>query len=164
MQLRAEYRRPLASEAESISALIHRALVPSTLPGWSPVAVEKLLAAAEPRLLREKFTSAAFAEVCVSAQGPSGFIMAANLRLLNLVVVEPASQRQGTGTVLLEHLLRHIAATADEISVLEVNATEYSVAFYRRRDFFPLSEFIEHNGCRFMRMGFWRKSPQLLQP
>jgi ribosomal protein S18 acetylase RimI-like enzyme len=162
VQLRAEYRRPLASDAQSISALIRRTLVPSTLPGWSPVAVEKLLAAAEPRLLCEKFTNAAFAEVCVTAQGPCGFIMATKPSLLNLVV-EPASQRHGIGTALLEHLLRHIAATAAEISVLEVNATEYSVAFYRRHAFHPLSEFIEHDGCRFIRMGFWRKSPQLPQ-
>ena len=164
MQLQAEYWLPQASDAESVSALILRAFAPGTLPGWAPAAVEKLLVAAEPRLLCEKFTTAAFAEVCVSAQEPHGFIMAANPRLLNIVVVDPLSQRQGIGTTLLQHLLRHIAATAAEISVVEVNATEYSVPFYRRHAFYPLSEFVEHDGCRFMRMGFWRKSPQLRQP
>ena len=164
MQFATEYRSPSPSDAEAVSAMIQRVFGPAVLPGWTPDAVAKLLAAAEPQSLRAKFTNAFFAEVCVGAEVPHGFIMSAAPRLLNLVVVEPTSQRHGIGTALLQHLLRHISATAAEVSVVEVNATEHSVPFYRGHGFYPLSQFIDHDGCRFMRMGFWRKSPLLRQP
>jgi hypothetical protein len=61
----------------------------------------------------------------------------------------------------LERALLHIENATPEISVVEVNATEYSIPFYRRRAFYPISELIDFEGCRFVRMAFWRQSPLL---
>jgi len=71
------------------------------------------------------------------------------------------SQRQGIGSRLVERKLAHVSVAAPEISVVEVNATEYSLPFYRRHGFYPISEFIDFEGCRFMRLAYWRRNPLL---
>lgn len=140
--------------------LAQRAL-PDKLPGWSPAAVSSLLAKASVDALREHIESAAFTHVSVAGDSVVGFILCRNLRFLNLLVVDPSFQRLGIGSRLIHSMLRHVADAAPELSVVEVNATEYSLPFYRRLGFYPLSEFLEFDGCRFMRLGYWRRNPQL---
>src|SRR6266702_2968440 len=99
-----------------------------------------------------------------ASDSSSGNILSGSLihckrsRLLGLLAVHPSLQRSGIGSQLLQCMLVHVADAAPDISVVEVNATEYSLRFYRRRGFYPLSEFIEHEGCRFVRLGYWRKN------
>jgi GNAT superfamily N-acetyltransferase len=114
-----------------------------------------------PQALREQLRESAFARVCVNESAIVGFIHCKRSRLLGLLAVHPSLQRSGIGSQLLQGMLAHVADAAPEISVVEVNATEYSLPFYRRRGFYPLSEFIEHEGCRFVRLGYWRKNPLL---
>jgi len=153
------FRLAQESDAEAISALIHRALLPETLPGWMPVAVERLLGDNSAQSLREFLKRAAFSLVCVHADAIVGFITSKLPRLISLVAVDPAFQRAGVGSQLVERLLQHISMEAREVSVVEVSATEYSFPFYRRLGFYPLSEFIDYEGCRFARLGYWRKNP-----
>ena len=61
-------------------------------------------------------------------------------------------------------MLQHLRRAAPDVSVVEVNATEYSLPFYRRFGFYPLSEFIEFDGCRFARLGYWRRNPLVIKP
>ena len=61
----------------------------------------------------------------------------------------------------LAHRALQPHAHAPEVSAVEVNATEYSIPFYRRQGFHPLSGFIDYEGCRFARLGDWRKNPLL---
>ncbi len=157
----ASYRPAEGADAESISDLVQAALLPHTLPGWTADAVAHLYSENSPQALRERFTEAAFTRVCVNEGVIVGFIQCKRSRLLGLLAVHPSLQRSGIGSQLLQCMLVHVADAAPDISVVEVNATEYSLPFYRRRGFYPLSEFIEHEGCRFVRLGYWRKNPLL---
>lgn len=148
-------------DAQPLSALVQRALRPERLPGWSSEAVGALLSKSSAHLLREKIAAASFAHVAIADGAIVGFILCVQPRLLNLLVVDPAFQRAGIGTCLIERMLEHLASSAADLSIVEVNATEHSLPFYRRLGFYPLSEFIEFDGCRFMRLGYWRKNPTL---
>ncbi|MGE5095875.1 MAG: GNAT family N-acetyltransferase [Betaproteobacteria bacterium] len=102
-----------------------------------------------------------FAEVCLVRGSIVGLITSKLPRLISLLIVDPMSQRQGIGSRLIERKRAHVTAAAPEISIVEVNATEYSLPFYRRHGFYPISEFIEFDGCRFVRLGYWRMNPLL---
>lgn len=155
------FRAAEGPDAQQVSALVQQTFVAPTLPGWTAAAVEKLFAENSPEALRSRFETAAFAHVCVSDGLVVGHVNYKLPRLISLLVVHPSFQRLGVGSQLLEQALMQIAAAAPEISVVEISATEYSVPFYRRRAFYPISELIEFEGCRFVRMAFWRKSPLL---
>ena len=153
------YRAAEASDAPALSDLAHRALQPHVLPGWTRHAIERLLSENSETALREFLPTAGFAYVCVEPGTLVGFIAAKSPRVLSLLVVDPLHQRRGIGSRLLDLMLAFVAQHAPEVSVVEVNATEYSLPFYRRRGFYPLSEFIDYDGCRFARLGFWRENP-----
>jgi ribosomal protein S18 acetylase RimI-like enzyme len=155
------YRSAERADAMGISALVKDALLPLTLPEWTPEAVSSLLAKASPEALAEHIGAAAFAHVCVDARRVVGFILCTSWHFLNLLVVAPSFQRRGIGSYLVRLLFRHVADAASDLSVIEVNATRYSFPFYRRLGFYPLSEFIDFDGCRFVRLGYWRKNPLL---
>jgi GNAT superfamily N-acetyltransferase len=155
------FRAAEGSDAQQVSALVQQAFLGSTLPGWAPAAVDNLLAQNSPEALRSQFETAAFAHVCVSDGRVVGHIHCKLPRLISLLVVHPSFQRLGVGSQLLERALLHIGKATPEISVVEASATEFSLPFYRRRAFYPISEFIDLEGCRFVRMAFWRKSPLL---
>jgi len=148
-------------DAEVVAELVRITFLPATLPGWTATAVANLFEENTPEALSSRFTNTPFAHVCVCDGSVVGYINCKLPRLLSLLVVHPSFQRLGIGSQLLDCALEHISAAAPEVSVVEVNATEYSVPFYRGRAFYPISEYIEHEGCRFVRMGFWRKSPLL---
>ncbi len=145
----------------AVSDLVRRTFIPSTLPGWTVAAVNGLLEDNSPEALSARFENTAFAQVCVSDGSVVGYINCKLPRLISLLVVAPSIQRSGIGSGLLAQALGHIATNASDVSVVEVNATEHSIPFYRRHSFYPISELIEFEGCRFARMGFWRKSPLL---
>jgi len=155
------YRSAERADAMAISALVKDALLPETLPGWTSEAVSGLLAKASPEAMIEHIGRAAFAHVSVDERRVVGFILCTSWRFLNLLVVEPSLQRQGIGSHLVKLLLRQLADAAPDLSVVEVNATRYSLPFYRRLGFYPLREFIEFDGCKFARLGYWRKNPLL---
>ena len=155
------YRPAEESDADSISALVRHALLPTTLPGWTSKAITSLIAKASPEALGGLLGEAAFARVALESDSIVGFILARTWRFLNLLVVDPSFQRRGIGTQLLQLMLNHVAESAPDLSVVEVNATEYSLPFYRRLGYYPLSQLVEYDGCRFVRLGFWRKNPLL---
>lgn len=155
------YRPAETSDGPAVSALVKRALPAETLPGWTSEAISSLLAKASPEAMRDQIAAAAFAHVAFDHESIVGFILATRSRFLNLLVVDPSLQRQGIGSHSIRHMLQHLGEAAPDLSVVEVNATEYSLPFYRRLGFYPLSEFIEFDGCRFARLGYWRKNPLL---
>jgi ribosomal protein S18 acetylase RimI-like enzyme len=135
------------------------ALCAQALPGWTPEAVSSLLAKASPQALGEQIRASAFAHVALDHNTVVGFILAKRASFLSLLVVDPALQRQGIGSRLVTSLFAHLCQAASDIGIVEVNATQYSLPFYRRLGFYPLSEFIEFDGCRFARLGYWRNNP-----
>lgn len=155
------YRKAEVSDAPALSRLAHRALQPHALPGWSDHAVRRLLDENSETALRDFVSAAAFVHVCVESDSVVGFIANKVPRLVSLLVVDPDRQRQGIGSRLLASMVDFVATHAPEVSVVEANATEYSIPFYRRHGFYPLSGFIDYEGCRFARLGYWRKNPLL---
>ena len=155
------YRPAEALDGTAVSALVKQSLTSETLPGWTPKAISSLLAKATPEATREEIAKAAFAYVASDDRALVGYILAKHSRFLNLVAVEPSLQRRGIGSHLVRCMLEHVNRADPDLSVVEVNATEYSLSFYRRLGFYPLSEFIEFDGCRFARLGYWRKNPLL---
>jgi len=141
--------------------LVLRSLTPDTLPGWTSEAISKLLGKASPEALGEAIEAADLAFVACDHQETLGFLLARHLRFLNLLVVEPSLQRRGIGSRLVRCMLSRLREIAPDVSVVEVNATEHFLPFYRRLGFYPLSEFITFEGCRFARLGYWRKNPVL---
>jgi GNAT superfamily N-acetyltransferase len=155
------FRAANECDAEAIAALIKDAVLPATLPGWTSNAMEGLFAKNSPEALRANIKEAAFTGVDIVDGAIVAFILSKKSRYLNLLVVTPQFQRRGIGSQLIMHLLKHVAEVAPEISVVEVNASEYSLPFYRRFGFCPLSEFIEYEGHRFVHLGYWRNNPML---
>ena len=160
---RLSYRPARGSDARAISSLVKRALSEGALPGWTPHAISELIGKATVEAIRGHIAEASFAHVAVADRRVAGFILCKHARFLNLLVVEPSLQRRGIGSHLVRSMLQHLSATAPELSVVELNATEASLPFYRRLGFYPLSEFVEFGGCRFARLGFWRRNPVLSQ-
>lgn len=159
----ATYRAAEVSDAAALSQLARRALQPYALPGWTGPAIERLLNENSETALRGSLPEATFAHVCSESGSVVGFIASKSPRLVGLLVVDPLHQRRGIGSRLLETMFEFVAEHAPEVSVVEINATQYSLPFYRRHGFHPLSEFIDHDGCRFARLGFWRKNPLLIR-
>ena len=155
------YRKAELSDVPALSKLAHRALQPHALPGWTGYAIQRLLDENSESALRDFVSAAAFVQVCVESDSVVGFIANKVPRLVSLLVIDPDRQRQGIGSRLVASMFDFVAAHAPEVSVVEVNATEYSIPFYRRQGFHPLSGFIDYEGCRFARLGYWRKNPLL---
>jgi ribosomal protein S18 acetylase RimI-like enzyme len=152
--------RPVeGADVALLSALVHRVLQPYTLPGWSPHAIARLLEENSEASLRQSLDHAAFAHLCLDAGTVVGFVTNKVPGLVSLLLVDPSHQRRGIGSHLLEVMLEYVAVAAPELGIVEVNATEYSLPFYRRFGFYPISEFIEFDGCRFARLAYWRKNP-----
>lgn len=155
------YRNAEPADVPALSQLAHRALQPHALPGWTDHAIQRLLDENSESALRAFLPNAAFVHVCVESDSIVGFIGNKLPRLVSLLVVHPIRQRRGVGSRLLTSMFDFVAAHAPEVSVVEVNATEYSLPFYRQNAFYPLSGFIDYEGCRFARLGYWRKNPLL---
>lgn len=153
------YRDANLSDVPALSELARRALQPYALPGWSGRAIQRLLDENGEAALRELLPNAAFAHVCVESDAVVGFVASRLPRLVSLLIVDPGRQRQGIGSRLLQAMLEFVTVRAPDVSVVEINATEYSLPFYRRQGFYPLSDFIDYDGCRFARLGYWRKNP-----
>jgi GNAT superfamily N-acetyltransferase len=159
----ATYRAAEVPDAPALSQLARRALQPYALPGWTRPAIERLLNGNSETALRDSLPKAAFAHVGLESGSVVGFIASASPRLVGLLVVDPLHQRHGIGSRLLEAMFEFVAVHAPEVSIVEINATQYSLPFYRHHGFYPLSEFIDHDGCRFARLGYWRNNPLLIR-
>jgi predicted N-acetyltransferase YhbS len=158
------YRPAQESDGPAVSALRARALSNETLPGWTADAISNLLAKSASQPIRERIQEAAFAHVALDCDDIVGFILCKHPRFIKLLIVEPSLQRRGIGSHLMRLMLQYLCGAAPDVSVVEVNATEYSLPFYRRFGFYPLSEFIEFDGCRFARLGYWRRNPLVTKP
>ena len=155
------FRPAEENDSEAISDLVRRNICPETLPGWNAAAIEDLANNSTPQVVSLSLRNTAFANVCIVDDSIIGFINCESPRTISLLVVDPSVQRTGIGTRLLARALEHITITASDVSVVEVTATEYSMPFYRRHSFYPISEPIEFKGRRVIRMAFWRKNPLL---
>ena len=124
---RLAFRSAEGPDAQGVAELVQLTFLPPTLPGWTAAAVEKLFQENSPEALSGRFETAAFAHVCVCDGLVVGYIDSKLPRLLSLLVVHPSFQRHGIGSQLLERAFEHIQTAAPEVSVVEVNATEYSI-------------------------------------
>ena len=123
------YRPAEALDGTAISTLVKRSLTTETLPGWTPKAISSLLAKVAPEAMREEIAKATFAYIASDHRAIVGYILAKRSRFLNLVAVEPSLQRRGIGSHLVRRMLEHVNHADPDLSVVEVNATEYSLLF-----------------------------------
>lgn len=153
------YRRAKLSDAPALSNLARRALQPHALAGWTDYAIRRLLDENSESALCDCVSAAAFVHLCVESDSVVAFIANKVPRLVSLLVVDPDRQRQGIGSRLGATMLDFAGTHAPDVSVVEVNATEYSVPSIAGTA--SLSSFIDYEGCRFARLGCWRKNPLL---
>jgi GNAT superfamily N-acetyltransferase len=160
---RRAYRAATEADATALSGLVRHNVVAAMLPGWTAAAIDRLRAESTPDALRAAIVDASFAQLCVDGEDPVGYVYCKSPRVIGLVVVDPVVHRLGIGSLLLRQALAHVADVAPDQSVVEVNATEYSMPFYRRHAFYPISEVFDHDGRRMVRMALWRRNPALHQ-
>jgi predicted GNAT family N-acyltransferase len=113
-----------------------------------------------PEAAAAAFENSVFAEVCLNEHSVIGYINCNTPRLISVVVVDPSVHRSGIGSRLLRRALEHISKVAPDASIVEVNATDFSMPFYRRHSFYPISEPFDYEGRRLVRMALWRRNPR----
>jgi predicted GNAT family N-acyltransferase len=155
------FRSHLTSEIGALSKLVVSAFTSEATPGWSDVALARLHLENCPETLAKSMMNAAFHEVCTIGDEVVGAIQCARPHLLSMIAVRDSARGQGVGRQLVEHFIDFADRQFPENEILQVNATTYSASFYKRLGFFPISETIDFDGCRFIRMAYWLRPRRL---
>jgi ribosomal protein S18 acetylase RimI-like enzyme len=138
--------------------------VAETTPGWNEPALKRFQLENSPEKLRECFTAAFYQQVCEVDGVTVGYVYLSKPHLIALVAVHPDYQRKGVASALLDAALEHLDQSRSDVSVVEVSSTDYSAPFYLAKGFYPISPVLTFEGCRFTRMGFWRRLRQFSRP
>ena len=152
-------RHATPADAAEVAGLVARAFDAAVLPGWSPSAIARFREENTVGELGRILAEAASAHVAIGAGRLLAVGIAKRPDTISLVVVDRDRRRSGIGSTLIDRILADIDAMPAATSSVEINATEASAAFYRRKGFYPISDWIDLDGCRFVRMAYWRLSP-----
>jgi predicted GNAT family N-acyltransferase len=162
LQPELKFRSFLPSEAHELSRLVLDTFTTEVTPGWSELALARLHHENRPEALASSLMSAAFHEVCTLGDAQVGVVLCSKPHLLSMIAVRDTWRGQGIGRQLVEHFIDFADREFPDNEILQVNATTYSALFYKRQGFYPISEQIDFDGCRFIRMAFWLRPRRLV--
>lgn len=149
------HRLATPEDAVAIAALIAQSFLALAAADWDPDARERFLGEAATERLRERIPMAAYAG-CATADGElAGFILLPKPSHVGLCFVHPSALNLGVGRGLWERARAALATNFPEVTTVELNATSYSVPFYRKLGFVPISGPFTLRGCRATRMACW---------
>jgi predicted GNAT family N-acyltransferase len=143
------------TEAVAASAVVQSSFIKLAAADWEPTAQQWFLVQSSPELLAEKLRVATFASGAFAAGQMVGFLLMPTPTLLGMLFVDPQWLRQGVARTLWEGARNHIESSLPTVKTIELNASPYSVAFYRSVGFVPISAEFKREGCRATRMACW---------
>jgi predicted GNAT family N-acyltransferase len=161
LQPELKFRSDFPNEADELSRLVVDTFTTETTPGWNDVALARLHHENRPQALAKSLANAAFYEICSIGDEFIGVVLCAKPHLLSMIAVRDTMRGRGIGRQLVEHFIDFADREFPDNEMLQVNATTYSAPFYKRLGFYPISEPIDFDGCRFIRMAFWLRPRRL---
>lgn len=143
---------PSVSEADSLSALVHRSFTASASQDWEPIACTTFYAETSPAALRTNISVAAYVAAAYDGKNPVGFVLMPNPSTVGMLFVDPARQRNGIGRSLWESSRAYLRANYPEIIKVTLNSTPCAYSFYRALGFVAVGDEFVIRGCRATRM------------
>lgn len=143
------------ADADAASCLVQRSFLELAAGDWEPGARETFLAESSPTALVKALQAPAFAAGAFSDQSMVGFILMRRPSVLDMLFVHRDALRRGIARQLWEEARMVIEASFPAVKTVELNATPFSMPFYRAAGFAPISAEFSHGGCRATRMACW---------
>ena len=143
------------NEATAISAMVQQSFLKLAAESWEVEAQQRFLAEAGPEALGGKISAAAYAIGAFFGDQIVGFLLMPVPTRLGMLFVHPSRLRQGIGTKLWESARTQLESEFPEVRTVELNATPYSVEFYRATGYVPISAQFIRSGARAIRMACW---------
>jgi len=153
MQL--DIRAVTEGQASAASAVVHASFTALAAADWEPQAQQVFLTESSPETLAEKLKVAAYAAGAFASAQMVGFLLMPTPALLGMLFVHPEWLRRGIARALWEKARTHIESAIPAVKTIELNATPYSLEFYRSIGFVPISAEFRREGCRATRMACW---------
>jgi GNAT superfamily N-acetyltransferase len=150
-----EIRSLTSADAEEASAVVQESFLALAAANWHPDARTVFLTTTAPAPLQKKLATMTLATGAFSEGGMAGVIIMPSPNLLGLFFVRPRWLRLGIGRALWESVRAQIETRFPEVNTVELNATPYSVPFYKSVGFVPISAEFERDGQRATRMACW---------
>ncbi|HEY6455124.1 MAG TPA: GNAT family N-acetyltransferase [Steroidobacteraceae bacterium] len=122
---------------------------------WETEAQQRFLAESSPKALESKISAAACAIGAFSGEQVIGFLFMPIPTRLGMLFVHPSRLRKGIATKLWECARARLESKFTVVRTVELNATPYSVEFYRSVGFVPISAQFLRGGARAIRMACW---------
>lgn len=155
------HRPAIAEDATAASALIAESFLTLAAGEWEPEARERFIGEASAGRLRERLPLAAYAGCALVDGVLAGFILLPKPTRVELLFVSPTAVGRGIGRGLWGRARAAIEERYPDAQTIELNATPYSVPFYRAQGFVPLSGEFTFRGCRATRMALWLPARKL---
>ena len=148
-------RRVGASDAESISQLVHASFLELAAADWEPNAVKTFLSESSLQGLAAALKAPAYAAAEFLDEKPTGFLLMPKPSILGMLFVHPAHLRGGIARRLWESARSFVGVEHPEVETVEANSTPYALAAYRSLGFAPISSEFRRAGCRAIRVACW---------
>jgi len=150
-----ETRSVTAVEAVAASAVVHASFVELAAADWTPQAQQVFLAESSSEALAKKIQASSYAAGTFAGERMVGFLLMPNPALLGMLFVHPQWLRRGIAQSLWESARAYVESAFATTKTIELNATPYSLPFYRSVGFVPISAEFKREGCRATRMACW---------
>jgi ribosomal protein S18 acetylase RimI-like enzyme len=154
--------RPLqAADATASAALSLAAFERYIAPDWGAEACERYRLDTEPEAMLRKIVESPLAIGAFVDAALAGFVLMTRPGYVQMWFVAPQWMGQGIGRALWETLRDRLETERPEVRTIELNASPYAFAFYRRLGFVPLSSEYINQGFRATRMACWLPAREL---
>jgi len=143
------------ADAEAASQLAQESFAEFVAADWTPEACERFHAHSTPDVLRQSLQSSSFTAGAFVGASMVGFILMPQPSFVRMLFVKRGAMRQGIGGQLWESARTHTALSFPKVATVELNASPYAIAFYRRIGFVAISAEYLREGSRATRMACW---------
>jgi GNAT superfamily N-acetyltransferase len=144
-----------SGEAAAASAMVQESFLKLASQSWDIEAQQRFLAQSTPWALEPKISAAACAIGAFSGEQLIGFLLMPTPTRLGMLFIHPSRLRKGIATKLWECARTRLESEFPLVKTVELNATPYSIEFYRSVGFVPISAQFLRGGARAIRMACW---------